>query len=53
MQFIKKLTLKISVVAASYRPRSETSEGYVFTGVCHFIWSLYSGKQTDATAIDF
>ena len=37
-----------------YRPRSEASEGYVFTGVCHSVTGmLYSGKQTDATAIDF
>ena len=37
-----------------YRPRSEASEGYVFTGVCHSVTGmLYSGKQTDVTAIDF
>ena len=35
-----------------YRQRSEASEGYVFTGVCHFNRVLYSGKQTDATAIE-
>ena len=35
-----------------YRPHSEASEGYVFTGVCHsVILVLYSGKQTDATAL--
>ena len=36
-----------------YRPRSEASEGYVFTGICLSNEVLYSGKQTDATAIDF
>ena len=37
----------------NYRPRSEASEGYVFTGICLSIEVLYSGKQTDTTAIDF
>ena len=40
--------------SAFFRPRSEASEGYVFAGVCHSVTGkLYSGKQTDATAIDF
>ena len=34
-----------------YRSRSEASKGYVFTGICLSIRVLYSGKQTDATAI--
>ena len=38
---------------SSYRPFSEASEGYVFTGVCHSVTGmLYSGKQTDATVIE-
>ena len=44
---------KPSLVCNSYRPRSEASKGYVFTGICLSIEVLYSGKQTDATAIDF
>ena len=44
--------LKLDVTFC-YRPHSEASEGYVFTGVCHSVTGmLYSGKQTDATVID-
>ena len=36
-------------IAACYRPRSEVSEGYVFTGVCHSVTSRGGGVTPNAS----
>ena len=36
-----------SVIIVFYRPRSEASEGYVFTGVCHSVTKRGGGRCSD------
>ena len=47
MSVYAQLSVKGSFVFNFYRPRSEASEGYVFTGVCHSVtdWGGGGGGQ--------